>query len=102
MAEADRHGFEWPPPRARGQGAAALLQFDADGSEEAHLSKEGLLALGADLVGDLGHADVRAFLHDLGDGARAPKRMGVVDDVAVDVQLLRAIVDLAEALDDPT
>ena len=46
---------------------------------------------------DLRCADVGAVLHDLGDRALASVRFGVVDDMAVDVEFVRAIVDLARA-----
>ena len=64
--------------------------------EEAHLLEQCFLPRRADLVGDLRRADVGAFHHDLGDRAGAAKRMGVVDDMAVDMQRIGAIIDLAE------
>ena len=60
-----------------------------------------MLPLSTDLIGDLGRADVRAGFHDFGDGALAAVRLGVMDHMAIDVQLIRAIVHLPERFDDP-
>src|SRR5207302_10466300 len=96
VPEADRHRLERAPARTGSERPATLPQLNRDGIEEAHLLEEILLPLSAHLVRDLRCADVGAVLHDLRDRARAAVRLGVVHDMAVDVELVRAIVDLAE------
>src|SRR5205823_4210151 len=100
VAETDRHRLERAPARTGGQRPATLPELNRDGIEETHFLEEILLPLSANLIGDLRCADVGAVLHDLGDRALASVRFGVVDDVAVDVEFVWAIVDLAERLDD--
>ncbi len=67
LAKADGHGFERTPPRTRCERMSTLLELDRHRTEEAHLPEPVFLPLRAKLVGDLGGADVGAFLHDLGD-----------------------------------
>ena len=101
VAVTDRHRRDLAPVRAGSQGPAALVQFDRDGLEKAHLAEEFLLARRAQLRRDLGGADVGRFLHDLGDAAGAVERVGVGDGEAARRKTARAIVHLAEALHDP-
>ena len=85
------------PQREPGvSGRPRSLSSISDLVEEAHLLEPGLLPLLAELVGNLRHADVGAFHHDLGDRALAAERVRVVDEVAVGRQHLRAIYDLAD------
>ena len=100
LAETDVHRFEWPPLGSRRQGPSALSQFDFDRREEAELRQKCPLPFLANLIGDLRRPDVRAFLHDLGNRALPIIRVRIMNDVAVDVKLVGAIVDFSERFHD--
>src|SRR6185312_10761617 len=99
LAKADGHGFERTPARTRTQRMAALLELDRNRPKKAHLPQPVFLPLRSDLVGDLGGADVRAFLHDLGNRADASERVRIVDKVTIGWKYLRAVVLLTERPD---
>jgi hypothetical protein len=99
VAVADRHALDLVPLSSWGQGTAALLELDLDLVEEAHLAEEFLLPGRAQLVGDLGGADVGTFLHDLGHRTGATERVRIIDRATRDVQLPRAVIHLAHRFD---